>query len=114
MITTIMSNCTNSQGRQRGRCASARAGSAAFCREVVRRVSELKTKLLEQFRHEFAFRSNEMLFQRAVGEAEALAWLTPFPHLVLPELAREKIRHAQNWAVRQQAIREGRGLAFTS
>src|SRR5437899_12579604 len=68
------------------------ASSAAFCRELAGRVRELKAKLLEQFRNEIAFTSDDHLIYRAIVEAEALAWLTPYPHLFLPVLAEEKVQ----------------------
>ncbi|MGE4182584.1 MAG: hypothetical protein AB7J34_22390 [Limisphaerales bacterium] len=45
-------------------------------------------------------------FRRAASEAESLAWLTPFPLLVLPGLLEEKIRHARLYAIRQAEVHE--------
>ncbi len=44
------------------------------------------------------------LIRAAIREAEAIAWQTPFPHLVFPELAREKIERARDWARRQACL----------
>jgi hypothetical protein len=52
------------------------------------------------------------LAARAVREAEALAALTPYPELMLPELAREKIEAASAWHRRQQRIFERTSVAF--
>jgi hypothetical protein len=41
---------------------------------------------------------------RATNEAAALAWTTPFPLLVLPELLREKAEAARRYAKRQAAV----------
>lgn len=76
---------------------------------MVERVGMLKTKLIEQFRSEFASARHDRLIRHAVREAEALAWLTPFPHLFLPMLAEEKVRIAHAWRERQQQVM-GRGL----
>jgi hypothetical protein len=47
------------------------------------------------------------LLRLALNEAEALAWQTEFPHLVFPELAREKARAAVLWHQRQRSLRRG-------
>lgn len=44
--------------------------------------------------------------KRAAAEAESLAWLTPFPLLVLPGLFEEKTREARHYAIRQANLRE--------
>lgn len=44
--------------------------------------------------------------QRAAAEAESLAWLNPYPLLVLPLLLEEKAREARRYAARQAAFRE--------
>jgi hypothetical protein len=45
------------------------------------------------------------LFRLAIKEAEAIAWQTPFPHLVIPALMQEKLRSAERWHNRQQSLR---------
>jgi len=54
------------------------------------------------------------LVRRAVDEADALAALTSFPHLVLPTLAQEKVLKARNWSRRQQQVLERTSLAFAA
>lgn len=44
--------------------------------------------------------------RRAAAEAESLAWLSPFPLLVLPGLLEEKVRNARLYAIRQAELRE--------
>jgi hypothetical protein len=44
------------------------------------------------------------LLHLALNEAEALAWLTPFPDLLFPVLAEEKATALKHWAGRQWAI----------
>ena len=46
-----------------------------------------------------------MPLRRAATEAATLAWMTPFPLLVLPVLLEEKIQEAQMQAQRQVLIR---------
>jgi hypothetical protein len=46
------------------------------------------------------------LIRRAANEAAAMAWLTPYPLLVLPLLVEEKADRAVFQAKRQQQIRE--------
>ena len=41
-----------------------------------------------------------------LGEAEALAWQTGYPHLFFPALATEKVQAAAGWNARQQFIRQ--------
>jgi hypothetical protein len=43
--------------------------------------------------------------RRAANDAAALAWTTPYPALVLPELLKEKVREARVRARRQRDIR---------
>lgn len=43
--------------------------------------------------------------RRAANEAAALAWLTPYPLLVLPELLAEKAKFATKQASRQSRVR---------
>ncbi|MBI4658566.1 MAG: hypothetical protein HY735_06905 [Verrucomicrobia bacterium] len=52
-------------------------------------------------------------FRLALNEAEALAWQTPYPYLVFPLLALEKVRAIAAWHERQEALRrQGPVLAF--
>jgi hypothetical protein len=44
--------------------------------------------------------------QQAAGDAEALAWSTPYPLLFLPVLMEEKVADARLWLDRQQDILE--------
>lgn len=44
--------------------------------------------------------------RRAAAEAESLAWLSPFPLLVLPGLLEEKVREARRYAIRQAELRD--------
>ena len=49
--------------------------------------------------------------RRAATEAAALAWLTPFPLLLFPELFEEKTQAARKQAAKQARVRQrSRGL----
>jgi hypothetical protein len=48
----------------------------------------------------------DAVLQRARRDAEALAWTTPFPRLVLPGLLEEKKSEALGYWRRQHSIRE--------
>lgn len=54
------------------------------------------------------------LIRRAVNEADSLAILTPFPLLVLPELALEKVRESLAWVTRQRHILERSVMVVTA
>jgi|GEM_PF-1883940 len=75
--------------------------------QVATWVSELRSQLLEPLRSEMKFSSCEHRLRLALNEAEAVAWQTPFPHLVLPELVAEKISQLRVWCERQQALWRG-------
>ena len=64
-------------------------------------------KIEEGFTIEFAalLKSQPQLFRLAVREAEAIAWQTPFPALVLPSLLEEKLGKASRWHFRQANLR---------
>jgi hypothetical protein len=73
---------------------------------VEEELDNLKSRLLRDI---LAETSNPVLgeaLRRAVNEAATLAWMTPFPLLVLPALAEEKARSARLQIQRQQVIRE--------
>lgn len=66
----------------------------------------LKEQITADLAKEFAGTLHSKLIQQVINEADALAATTPFPALLLPALAEEKVRKASAWVVRQQAIRE--------
>ncbi len=69
------------------------------------RLSELKERLL---RAHLARAGSEAIRSRvrwAAEEAASLAWASPFPLLVLPELVEEKVARAREQAARQEHIR---------
>jgi len=67
--------------------------------------NHLKQRILNELSREFAGLNRQLIYQ-VVNEADSLAATTPFPALLLPALAEEKVRAASRWAARQQLIRE--------
>ena len=59
------------------------------------------------FEHVGRAEEHGRLVRLALNEAEGLAWQTGFPHLVFPELAREKAQAAVAWHRRQRLLRHG-------
>lgn len=48
---------------------------------------------------------NEHAFRVTLNEAQALAWESEWPHLILPELAQEKLWKMEAWQQRQLHVR---------
>jgi len=76
---------------------------ADSCQEILRQLAKVKHALAVQFRDLVA--EHEHVLQLALGEAEALAWQTPFPQLVFQDLAEEKARSVVSWISRQRLVR---------
>jgi hypothetical protein len=74
----------------------------AVCEKIGRQIRQARENVLAEF--EDAFKTREPLLQRAVAEANALAWQTDYPHLLFPLLAVEKIQRAADWKTRQQFL----------
>ncbi len=78
-------------------------------------LEQLKARLLRELLATAPDPALHAALRRATNDAAALAWLTPFPLLVLPELAREKAESARNYVQRQSSLiqraRPGEGRA---
>ena len=79
---------------------------ALFRGDVEKDLEQLKGRLLRQTLGANPRPAFEGPLRRALNEAAALAWLTPFPLLVLPVLAEEKAQAALAQARRQRRILE--------
>lgn len=92
--------------------ARSRAGrSQASVRQPSRRLydaalARLKGRLLRRMLAETDNPGLHAALRRAATESESLAWLTPFPLLVLPTLMEERAREARFYAARQAELRE--------
>ncbi len=69
---------------------------------VLRRLADVKAQVTTDFRHEMT--GYEQVLSASLNEAEAVAWQTPYPHLLFPALAEEKAIEARQWAAQQRAI----------
>ncbi len=65
----------------------------------------LKTRLLKEHLAQAADLTVVPALRRAANEAAALAWLTPYPLLVLPALLEEKAAVASRHTAKQASIR---------
>jgi hypothetical protein len=74
-------------------------------RQVESALLDLKVRLLEKALPTIGDPDHLKLLHLAAVEAEALAWLTPFPILFLPALLEEKFEVARRYVARQHAVR---------
>jgi len=72
--------------------------------KVIAQIERVKDNIVGDFIE--TFKAHEQLLNRAVGEAEALAWQTAYPQLVFPTLAMEKIQAAAGWSARQEIVKQ--------
>ena len=72
------------------------------CQKVLNGIRQAKADLLAEYQSLFV--GHEHSLSLAIGEAEALAWQTDFPHLFFPDLAMEKVQVLADWEKRQGAI----------
>ena len=85
--------------------------ATARCRELMVHVTNVKAGLVREFGT--AIGGHNALLRSALNEAEALAWQTPYPHLLFPLLAEEKASQINHWAARQRRVqRASRELAL--
>jgi len=70
--------------------------------KLVAQIERVKKNIIAEV-HE-TLKAHEQLINRAVGEAEALAWQTAYPQLVFPVLAVEKVQSVAAWHSRQQSL----------
>ena len=75
---------------------------ANYCRKLLGEIQKSKQNLLAKFRNAFA--GQEQLLRLALNEAEAVAFLTDYPHLVFPTLALEKVQGVANWKTHQKFV----------
>jgi hypothetical protein len=79
-----------------------------FPRTQETELERLKDRLLQDLLARAEKAEHYAPLRRATSEAAALAWATPFPLLVLPELVREKAEEARRYTTRQAALRQRR------
>jgi hypothetical protein len=98
-------NHANNQAEHRK--VRTKAGSAVpcarRCRELSWQLAEIKRAMVREFGT--AISGQSQLLNSALNEAEAIAWQTPYPHLLFPVLAEEKASAVNRWAARQRSVR---------
>lgn len=98
---------TKEKGQQGNRLNFGRRGAAKDARwqkKISHQLGEVKKAILTA--HLPSVTGREAVLRSAVNEAEALAWQTPFPHLLFPVLAQEKAFSARRWAGRQRFVQQ--------
>ena len=104
-------NATEQIEKNNGASPTLRKACLASCRKLIGQIDKAKHAILAEFRD--ALGGQEQMLHLALNEAEALAWQTAYPHLVFPELAKEKAQEAVKWEQRQQEMNAGHSrLAF--
>jgi hypothetical protein len=93
---------------------SPRLSSASGLRRVSQACAALLTQLKDRIAGEMSFRFADRLstqrIRQAVNEADAIAASLPYPSLIFPALAEEKVLEAARWQARQRLV-ESRSLA---
>jgi hypothetical protein len=90
------------QGAEKNAVQAAANVCIETCQRLAAQIERAKGNLLTELRGTLDV--PEKLFRLALGEAEALAWQTDYPHLVFPALATEKVQAAVAWNTRQQFL----------
>ena len=81
------------------------SSQTAWSQSTVSALERLKGRLLEERLRECPDSIVHRYLRRAAEEAASLAWITPWPLLVLPVLLAEKFDQACRQAQRQREIR---------
>ena len=87
-------NAIDTNNLQERQLSTLKPTFAASWRDRFTRVTGAKNRICAEFRQSLG--QHKDLLRRAIKEAEVLAWQTPYPHLVFPELATEKVRALQS------------------
>ncbi|HTQ51355.1 MAG TPA: hypothetical protein VMJ12_11635 [Candidatus Acidoferrales bacterium] len=84
----------------------------ASCQKFAVQIERAKERILAELQESLDV--PERLFRLALGEAEALAWQTEYPHLFFPALAAEKVQAAAAWTRRQQFLNREKSILAMS
>ena len=74
--------------------------------ECLKKLHDLKERVVAELSSRFEGMLDEHRLRQVINEADALAATTPFPALLLPTLAEEKVRAAADWQARQRELFE--------
>jgi hypothetical protein len=88
--------------------------SGKFSGDAATRVKQAERGLIERLHEELGGQVPDELFQKAVLEAEALAWTTAYPLLFLPGLAEEKISSVRQWVKHQREVQTEQRIFATA
>jgi hypothetical protein len=73
------------------------------CRELI---DQVKQSVRQHFQP--GTTGERRVLELALNEAESLAFQTPFPQLIFPALAEEKVAAASRWSSHQRTVRQMR------
>jgi len=65
------------------------------CRKILAQIRKARDAIPSETRG--TLDTHDHMLQLALNEAEALAWQTEYPHLVIPALAAEKVHAVADW-----------------
>lgn len=75
-----------------------------FGEECLKKLHNLKEGMVAELSSRFEGMLDERRLRQVINEADALAATTPFPALLLPTLAEEKVRAAADWQAKQREL----------
>lgn len=77
----------------------------------IEQLNRLKSRLTLEFGFAYGPCLGAGAVLNAVNDADAIAASSPFPLLIFPTLADEKVRKACQWQAKQRVIKRGVGAA---
>ena len=75
-----------------------------FAKSCVQIMNELRDRVSSELFARFGGLLDEHRLNLVINEADALAATTPYPALLLPTLAEEKVRAAADWEIKQREL----------
>jgi len=101
MKTNLQNENVNAEQTVGSRCVQS-------CKKLLAGIEQAKNKIAADFQETLG--AHAQLFQLALKEAEALAFQTPYPQLVFPALAMEKIQAVSAWQARQERLQQRQSI----
>lgn len=80
------------------------SGLRRFSRACLEKLQNLREKIVAEMAFKFAGSLSLATIRRAVNEADAIAGSLPYPSLILPTLAEEKVQELSRWQAKQRLI----------
>jgi len=97
MKTNLPNENVNAESTVARRCLQS-------CKKLLAGIEHAKNKIAGEFQETLGAHAH--LFELALKEAEALAFQTPYPQLVFPALAVEKVQAVSAWQARQRRLQQ--------